>query len=126
MLIGYFPVLFNDIGYKGKLPAFKLWGNISHKEYNSMLSAYSKKQWSFIEESLNYCRIDCIALFEVLTSFNELVFQQFDVNIHKSLTLPSLAMRVYKSKYMPENTIYQLNGRKILDRVTQGRCLHPS
>ena len=35
-------------------------------------------------------------------------------------------MRVYKSKYMPENTIYQLNGRKILDRVTQGRCLHPS
>ena len=43
---GYFPVLFNDIGYKGKLPAFKLWGNISHKEYNSMLSAYSKKQWS--------------------------------------------------------------------------------
>lgn len=85
---GFFPVLFNDIGYKGRLPAFKLWGNISHKEYNNMLSAYSKKQWSFMEESLKYCRIDCIALFEVLTTFNQLVFDQFNVNIHKSLTLP--------------------------------------
>ena len=102
---GYFPVLFNDIGYVGRLPAFKLWGNISHKEYNDMLSTYSKKPWSFMEESLKYCRIDCIALFEVLTTFNELVFNQFSVNIHKSLTLPSLAMRVYKSKFMPEDTI---------------------
>ena len=64
-----------------------------------------------MEESLNYCKLDCIALFEVLTTFNELVFNQFSVNVHKSLTLPSLAMRVYKSKYMPQDTIYQLNGQ---------------
>jgi hypothetical protein len=32
------------------------------------------------------------------------------VNAHNSLTLPSLAARIYKTHYMPSDTIYQLHG----------------
>lgn len=67
--------------------------------------------WSFQEESIKYCKLDCKALYELLTKFNELVFDKFSINIHTVLTLPSLAMRIYKVHYMPENAIYKLYGR---------------
>jgi len=66
--------------------------------------------WSFEQESIKYCKLDCLSLHEVLTKFNELVYSNFSINIHKTLTLPSLAMRIYKTHYMPENSIYQLTG----------------
>jgi DNA polymerase type B, organellar and viral len=44
----------------------------------------------------------------MLTLFNELVFSKFNVDIHKVLTAPALAMKIYKTNFMPENTIFQL------------------
>ena len=65
--------------------------------------------WNFKEEALKYCMLDCKCLHEIIVKFNELIFSNFSVNIHKSLTLPSLAMRIYKSQFMPKNTIFQLS-----------------
>ena len=39
-----------------------------------------------------------------------MIFNNFKVNIHSVLTLPALAMKIYKSQFMPDNTIYQLLG----------------
>jgi hypothetical protein len=55
--------------------------------------------------------LDCSSLHEILTLFNNLIFNEFKVNINPSLTLPALAMRIYKSQFMPENTIYQILGQ---------------
>lgn len=71
---------------------------------------YENKEWNFREEAIKYCHLDCKSLFEVLTKFNELLFNQFQVNVHKPLTLPALAMRIYKTHFMPENTIHKLSG----------------
>ena len=51
-----------------------------------------------------------MSLFDIITQFNELVINHFNINMHDSLTLPSLAMKIFKSSFMPDNTIYQIGG----------------
>ena len=36
----------------------------------------------------------------MLTKFNELIFNNIKIHIHKSLTLPSLAMKIYITHFM--------------------------
>ena len=102
--------MLSNIHYVGDLPAFKYWPDFSLDDYEFIAERF-KQVWDFKEQAIRYCKIDCVALFEVLIKFNELIFNTFGVNIHRSLTLPSLAMRIFKSKFMPENTIYQLGGQ---------------
>jgi hypothetical protein len=66
--------------------------------------------WNFQVEAIKYCKLDCLTLHQILTKFNELIFNEFKINIHTPLTLPALAMRIYKTHFMPENTIYQILG----------------
>lgn len=65
--------------------------------------------WSFKAEATKYCELDCQCLHEIITKFNELIFNEFSLNIHKTLTLPALAMKIFKTNYLPDNTIYQLS-----------------
>ena len=60
---------------------------------------------------MNYCKLDCKTLYDILTKFNELIFSEFSINMHSVLTLPSLAMKIFKVHYMPNNTIYQILGQ---------------
>jgi len=107
---GWFPYLFTDIFYKGVLPLFEYW-NITLTDYQLLENKYLNLIWSFRDEALKYCKLDCLCLHQILTIFNEIIYKEFKVNIHNSLTLPSLAMRIYKTLFMPENTIYQLLGK---------------
>lgn len=108
----YFPFGMSDINYIGELPAFKYWTDTSPEAYASLRDSHGlNSSWSFKEESIKYCMLDCKSLFEVLAEFNKLVFMEFNVNILSSLTLPSLAMRIYKALYMPKNSIYQILGQ---------------
>ena len=107
---GYFPFNFTNVFYAGMLPAYECWKDISKKVYNNLLEEYKGKNWNFELEAIKYCKLDCKCLFEILVQFNNLIFNNFNVNIHKSLTLPSLAMRIYKSQFMPKNQIYQIGG----------------
>ena len=47
----------------------------------------------------------------MLVKFNQLIFDKFQLNINKSLTLSSLAMTIFKVHYMEENSIFQLLGK---------------
>jgi len=69
--------------------------------------------WYFQLESTKYCKLDCQVLHQILTKFKELIFKEFQINIHNKnvLTLPSLAMRIYKTHFMPENSIFQILGK---------------
>jgi hypothetical protein len=107
---GYFPFKLTNIFYIGILPKIEYWTGIDTNIYNNLLSEYSKG-WNFKNEAIKYCQLDCKCLFDILIKFNELIFSEFQVNIHKSLTLPALAMRIYKVNFMPKDTIYQILGK---------------
>ena len=107
---GYFPFGVSNLFYQGLLPQIELWKNISNNEYTSLIAEFTGKIWDFKTEAIKYCYLDCVALHEILVKFNELIFSHFKVNIINSLTLPSLATRIYRSQFMPANTIYQLLG----------------
>ena len=105
----HFPFKLNDINYIGEFPDADAWG-MTHGEWKTLRDNF-KGVWSFKDESIKYCKIDCKSLFDILVDFNKLVFDNFKVNIHQSLTLPSLSMRIYKSQFMPNETIYKLLGQ---------------
>ena len=107
---GYFPFDLTDIFYFGVLPKINYWGNIPLSAYTQLINKFNRKLWSFKEESIRYCQLDCKCLYEVLTKFNELIYNEFKVNIHKPLTLPALAMKIYKTNFMPKDSIYQIAG----------------
>jgi hypothetical protein len=105
---GYFPFLLDDVLYKGLIPRFEYWTGITAFEYVTFAQSYIGKVWSFKDEAIKYCQLDCKCLHEILVKFNELIFNEFKVNINSSLTLPALAIRIYKSQFMPKDTIYQV------------------
>jgi hypothetical protein len=110
----YFPMLLNDTCYEDYFPPLKYWGgDLTLDQWESLRikhEVYFGELWSFKEESIKYCIIDCKCLHEIIVKFNELVFKEFKINIHKTLTAPSLAMKIYKALYMPKNSIYQILG----------------
>lgn len=121
----YFPMSFNDINHVGAIPEFSYWSKTTtREEYFEIADRYSDgTPWNFKEEAIKYCQLDCKCLYDVLVIFNEIVFKEFSVNIHSVLTLPALAMKIYKSKFMPKDTIYKILGdveRDIRESYTGG------
>ena len=114
------PFSLSDINYSGPIPEFDLWSEISGAEYLELAKEFNNKEWNFKEEALKYCKLDCKALFDILNTFNNLIFEHFSINIHNStiLTLPALAMRIFKTHFLVPNTIYQLLG-KVEDDIRQ-------
>ena len=108
---GHFPFNVKNIFYTGVIPKFEYWTGITLSEYKLIKDNNIGKLWSFRLEAIKYCKLDCKSLHEIITKFNELIFNEFKINVHSVLTLPSLAMRIYKTHFMPKDTIYQLLGR---------------
>lgn len=107
---GIFPYKLNDIFYNGVFPRFEYFNDLTIEQYVSLSKSFVDKEWNFKNEAVKYCKLDCKVLHEILTKFNELIFNKWKINIHKCLTLPSLTMKLFKTHYMPENTVYQLHG----------------
>ena len=106
---GHFPFNLTNVFYTGVFPKLEHWTGLSSSEYLNLKNEFKSKFWSFRDEAIKYCQLDCQSLHEVIVKFNELIFKEFKVNIHNSLTLPSLAMRIYKVHFMPANSIYQID-----------------
>ena len=112
----YFPFTITDINYKGEFPAFEAFDpsntGLTYPEYlshklihaNSIPQDCTSVVWSFKDEAIKYCNLDCKCLYDLLVKFNELIFNEFKLNVHaaNTLTLPSLAMKIYKTHYMPK------------------------
>lgn len=109
-----FPYLLSDIFYKGKVPSIDMFTNINKDEYKRYKLSFSGKVWNFKEEAIKYCIIDCISLYEIITKFNRLIFNKFNLNM-KYPTVSSLAFGIWKTHYMKDNTnelgIHKLTGQ---------------
>ena len=108
---GYFPFLLNDLTYKGAFPKFEYFTSLSQTEYLNLKNQYSNKIWSFKNEAIKYCELDCVSLHQVLTKFSVLIFNEFKIDPMKVLTLPALTMKIWKTFYMPKDTVFQLSGQ---------------
>src|SRR5580693_2235467 len=67
------------------------------------------------DETIRYCEIDCISLYQIIIKFNELIFEQFNINIHRYPTLSSLAFAIYRTLFLEIDTIPQLSGQVAKD-----------
>jgi len=112
---GYFPFNLENINYSGVFPKYENWTDITLKEWNDLKNGYGQRMWNFQLEATKYCKLDCVTLHQILTRFNELIYGKFNININSVLTIASLAMKIYKTHFMPANTIYQLGGRLEFD-----------
>jgi hypothetical protein len=106
----YFPYLLTNIFYSGILPKFDFWKDVSPQTYEMLKKQFKYRVWNFQIEAIKYCKLDCLALHEILTTFNQIFFDKFKINIHSSLTAPSLAMRLFKTEFMPDNSIFSIHG----------------
>ena len=117
-----FPYLFvkgNNLDYIGKVPEFKYFDNkITLAEYSHYKSSFTIN-WNLKKETIKYCEIDCISLYQVIFKFSDLVFDLFGKNIHHYPTLPSLAFAIFRTIFLTENSIPQLSG-KIAENIRQG------
>ena len=109
-----FPFLFvneNNLDYIGQVPEFKYFDNkINLANYNKYKNNFNNN-WSLRNESIKYCEIDCVSLYQVIFKFSELIFSLFGKNIHKYPTLPSLAFAIFRTIFMEEKSIPQLFGK---------------
>jgi hypothetical protein len=66
-----------------------------------MLAEFTNKLWSFKEVSKIYILNDCIALFQVLIKFYSTLTSQFPINPLSSVSAPSLAFKIWRTKQLP-------------------------
>ena len=55
--------------------------------------------WNLKKETIRYCEQDCKSLYQVISKFQDLIFEYFKVNIHKYPTLPGLSFAIFRNKY---------------------------
>ena len=58
-----------------------------------------------------YCMNDCIALYQILHSFSELVYNKWSIDITKYPTIPSLSFAIFRAHYLENNTIPITSGQ---------------
>nr|YP_010852503.1 DNA polymerase [Aureoboletus raphanaceus]WGL38732.1 DNA polymerase [Aureoboletus raphanaceus] len=78
---------------------------VSLDDYNNYCELFRGKSWSLKDETLKYADIDCIALHQILIKFGNMIFDRWGIDIKHTPTLPALCFKIYRSKYMPKETI---------------------
>nr|YP_009487300.1 hypothetical protein [Russula lepida]AWB36202.1 hypothetical protein [Russula lepida] len=109
ILKSYFPYTFvneNNLDYIGITPDFSLFDGISHDEFDGITS----NNWNLRNEAINYCERDCISLYQIIIKFSNMIFDFFNINIHKYPTLSSLAFGIFRTHFLRKDEIPQLSG----------------
>jgi DNA polymerase type B, organellar and viral len=83
---------------------------VTLEDYNNYCKQFINKPWSLKDETLKYVDIDCIALHQILIKFGNIIFDRWGIDIKTTPTLPALCFKIYRSRYMPENTIPIITG----------------
>jgi hypothetical protein len=105
---------FNDninLSYSGNIPDYKYFTNITTSQYLDYKLDHNYKSWSLKEETINYCIQDCISLYQVICNFNSLIFDKYNLNIHRYPTLPSLTFGIYRAHYLKDYKIPLITGQ---------------
>ena len=101
----HFPYSFvnNDsipLDYIGIIPNYDLWVNLSEDEYKEMIT----DRWDLRKETIKYCEQDCLSLYQIIKKFSFLVNDNWNINLHKYPTLPSLTFGIFRINFLKEDT----------------------
>ena len=91
--------------------------NISEKQYEQYKSRFNINNWSIKNEAIKYCELDCKALYEVIMIFGVKIFMVFKINISTTPTLPSVALKIYKTDFIPKDVKIAKIGGKMFDDI---------
>jgi len=95
---GIFPHNFvnkDRLFYIGDTPDHRYFKNMPVKFYEKI----KKNNWNLKDEALKYLEKDVMGLLEVMTKFNDKIFNLYSLNITKFVTAPKLAVAIFTSKY---------------------------
>lgn len=106
-LKGFFPHEFvkkTNLNYIGEFPAFSYFNgtNLTYEDYLSYSQNF-KSNWDLKKSAIQYCEKDCVALYQTLMNFSNLIFKEFSVNVSSVSTLPSLAFKIFRANYLSKN-----------------------
>jgi|SRR5882672_552883 len=120
---GIFPYNFinslEQMDYKGNVPSFKYFSNINIDRYNDYCKSFKNRTWNMKEELIKYCEQDVLSLHQIISKFSEEIFRLFRIDIIKYPTLPSLALGIYRLKFLKNHKIPLIDG-KIFDDIKEG------
>ena len=89
-------------------------GNFDYSKVNNLTNAQLNDR-KLRNEILNYASLDCKILYEILIKFNELIFDLFHLNINNYPTLPSIALGLFRSRYLLKNNVLNITGQSFID-----------
>ena len=99
---GIFPHDFsneNNLFYVGNTPDMMYFKAITVDDYKLINS----KDWSFKTEALKYLNDDINCLYQVICKANKQVFIDYNVDMTDNLTISSLALKIFLSKFYDNN-----------------------
>jgi hypothetical protein len=81
---------------------------------NNLIDYFSKnkdKIWNLKNEAIKYCELDCVSLHQILSKFNNLIYDKWQLNMTNYPTLPSLAFAIFRAHYLKDNSVVQISGQ---------------
>lgn len=104
---GIFPHKFvnvNNLDYIGVLPSYKYFINkdVTENEYEDFKKSLANNEWNLRKEAIKYCELDCLTLFNIMSGFNDLMYNNLQIDMTKYPTVSSLAMALFRMHYLNE------------------------
>lgn len=99
--------------YIGKYPNKKHFYKITSEEYKTQYA----DNWNLREEAIKYCMNDCIALHQILSEFNNKIYDLYGLCINKYPTIPSLALGIFRSNFLSDDMKIPLIGGPLYDQL---------
>nr|BAM29340.1 dnapol [Lentinula edodes] len=119
---GLFPYKFVNnckiqLDYKGEVPEYKHFDNISLDEYEEYRKEFENKTWDLKKETVKYCKLDCLVLYQIIDKFSDNIFKLFRIDILNYPTLSSLAFAIYRSNFLKKESNIPLIQGEIYDFI---------
>jgi hypothetical protein len=83
-------------------------GKLCYQKHNAILSDYLNPE--FRDSLIKYCLNDALILAKSFKKYREMIFDNFQIDILSCITLPSLAFKIFRSKYYTKPVIQQSHG----------------
>jgi DNA polymerase type B, organellar and viral len=114
---GIFPYSFvnkNNLNYVGDTPSIEFFNqSVKLELYNS----FKKSDWSLRDETLNYLKLDILSLLEVILIFQEILWEDHNIELTKGLTISSLAKTKFLKYYLKDSKIPLINSNTMFQFI---------